>query len=151
MLQMIKFISHPSSLFVRLWLLLLEFPFRPFCWSGLVQVRNPVILRTKVFPTSSNFRRSRRSSGGGEGGWGSPGSATGVSYYFWRSLVDLAQCWDLWSQEPIKRSLYSYISNPKPFLWRRVFSYFIRRILKRKQTTTTGKKIDKATVLTDTA
>ena len=43
---------------------LLEFPFRPFCWSGLVQVarRNPAILRTKVFPTSSNFRRSRRSS-----------------------------------------------------------------------------------------
>ena len=30
----------------------------------MVQVarRNPVILRTKVFPTSSNFRRSRRSS-----------------------------------------------------------------------------------------
>ena len=45
-------------------LTLLEFPFRPFCWSGLVQVpcRNHVILRTKVFPTSSNFRRSRRSS-----------------------------------------------------------------------------------------
>ena len=45
-------------------LTLLEFPFRPFFWSGLVQVarRNPVILRTKVFPTSSNFRRSRRSS-----------------------------------------------------------------------------------------
>ena len=45
-------------------LTLLEFPFRSFFWSGLVQVarRNPVILRTKVFPTSSNFRRSRRSS-----------------------------------------------------------------------------------------
>ena len=44
-------------------LTLLEFPFRPFCWSELVQVarRNPAILRTKVFPTSSNFRRSRRS------------------------------------------------------------------------------------------
>ena len=129
-------------------LTLLEFPFRPFFWSGLVQVarRNPVILRTKVFPTSSNFRRSRRSSfarplgmlavwkstlGGcrpsDKGGWGSlrasvwsknkwevgsPGFATGVSYYFWRSLVVLAQCWDLWS---LLFTIQLYIVALSPF------------------------------------
>ena len=134
MLQMIQFISHPSCLFVRLWLYWNSL-FDLFCSEfRLVQVpcRNPVILRTKVFPISSNFRRSRRSSfarplgmlavwkstlggcrpsdkgGGGAFGpqfglkisggvGGSPGFATGVSYYFWRSLVVLAQCWDLWS------------------------------------------------------
>ena len=100
-------------------LTLLEFPFRPFFLSGLVQVarRNPVILRTKAFPTPRNFRRSRRSSFARPSGmlaiWkitlggcrpsdkgagvafgpqfglkisvgvgGSPGFATGVSYYF---------------------------------------------------------------------
>ena len=64
MLQMIQFISHPSCLLVRLWLYWNSL-FDLFCSEfRLVQVpcRNPVILRTKVFPKSSNFRRSRRSS-----------------------------------------------------------------------------------------
>ena len=60
MLQMTQFISHPSCLFVRLWLYWNSL-FDPF---RLVQVpcRNPVILRPKVFPKSRNFRRSHRSS-----------------------------------------------------------------------------------------
>ena len=160
MLQMIQFISHPSCLLVRLWLYWNSL-FDLFCSEfRLVQVPcpNPVILRTKVFPKSSNFRRSRRSSfarpsgmlaiwkstlggcrpsdkGAVCGGGGLTGFATGVSYYFWRSLVVLAQCWDLWS---LLFTIQLYISSPQPFPWNWVFSYFIRRILKRKPTTTPG-------------
>ena len=143
-------------------------------WCGLVQValRNPVILRTKVFPTSSNFRRSRRPSfarpsgmlaiwkstlggcrpsdkglGGGGGAFGpqfgpkilrggggyggSPGFATGVSYYFWCSLVVLAQRWDLWSLLFTIQLFYSQNTETET-------------------NDNTRGKLDKATVFTDT-